>query len=314
MLPNKSLIQKADLALSELQSNGGALPEAKAKQFVEIMIKKGVLSSMARVVPMASYQQTIDKIRFASRIMRAGAAGVALSEADRSKPELSKVTLDAKLWKAEVQLDDEILEDNIEGEELQDHIVALVAERMGADTDDIVINSDSTDATLAPELRLFDGILKSVTTNTVAAGGTVLTKDVLKQTRKAMPIEFQQNPAEMKFMTSVNAVTEYGDGVADRMTGLGDAALQNAGQIRYMATEVMGIPYWPENLGGGSDETALVLTHPKNLLIGLWRKVRIEMERSARHGTNILVASVRMHFKFEHEPAVVKTTGIKVSA
>ena len=30
MLPNKQLIAKADLALSELQSNGGALPEAKA--------------------------------------------------------------------------------------------------------------------------------------------------------------------------------------------------------------------------------------------------------------------------------------------
>ena len=188
MLPNKQLIAKADLALSELQSNGGALPEAKAKQFVEIMIKKGVLTSMARVIPMAGYQQTVDKIRFPSRIMRAGSAGIALSEADRSKPELSKVSLEAKLWKAEVQLDDEILEDNIEGEELQNHIVSLVAERMGADTDDILINSDSTDNTLDPELRLFNGMLKAVTTNTVSAGGTVLTKDVLKQTRKAMPI------------------------------------------------------------------------------------------------------------------------------
>lgn len=314
MLPNKQLIAKADLALSELQSNGGALPEAKAKQFVEIMIKKGVLTSMARVIPMAGYQQTVDKIRFPSRIMRAGSAGIALSEADRSKPELSKVSLEAKLWKAEVQLDDEILEDNIEGEELQNHIVSLVAERMGADTDDILINSDSTDNTLDPELRLFNGMLKAVTTNTVSAGGTVLTKDVLKQTRKAMPIEFQGNPAELKFFTSVNAVTEYGDGLADRMTGLGDAALQNAGQIRYMATEVMPVPYFPEDLGGSDDETAVILTHPKNLVVGLWRKIRVEMERSARHGTNIIVASVRMDFKYEHEPAVVKTTGVKVSA
>lgn len=314
MLPNKHLINKADLALSELTSGGGHLPEAKAKQFMEIMIRKGVLSSIARVVPMASYQQTVSKIRFGSRIVRAATAGQALAEADRSKPELTEVSLDAKLWKAEVQLGDEILEDNIEGEALQDHIMALVAERMSADIDDLLINSDTSNAALAPELKLFDGMLKAATTNTVAAGGVVLTKDVLKQTLKAMPREFQGNLAELKFFTSVNAATEYGDGLADRMTGLGDDKVQNASPVRYMSIGVLPVPQWPEDLGGGSDETAVILTHPKNILIGLWRKVKLEMERSARHGTNILVASMRMDFDYEHEPAVVKTTGVKVSA
>ena len=98
------------------------------------------------------------------------------------------------------------------------------------------------------------------------------------------------------------------------MAGLGDAALQNAGQIRYMAAEVMPVPYFPEDLGGSDDETAVILTHPKNLVVGLWRKIRVEMERSARHGTNIIVASVRMDFKYEHEPAVVKNNSVKVSA
>lgn len=314
MLHNKHLISKADLALSELTSGGGVLPEAKAKQFMEIMIKRGVLTSIARVVPMASPSQTVDKIRFSGRILRAGSAGLALAEADRSKPELTKVPLTAKLWKAEVQLGDEILEDNIEGEALQNHILSLVAERCSADVDDLVINSDTSNAALDPELKLFDGMIKAVTTNTVAAGGTVLTKDVLKASRKALPIEFQSNPAELKYFTSVNAVTEYGDAMADRMTGLGDAHLQTASAIRYMSTEVMPVPYWPENLGGGTDETVVILTHPKNILIGIWRTIKLEMERSARHGTNILVASLRMDFAFEHEPATVKTTGVKVSA
>lgn len=314
MISNKSLVNKADLALSELTSGGGILPEAKAKQFMEIMIKRGVLTSRARVIPMRAPTETVDKMRFGSRIIRAGSAGIALSEADRSKPELSKVNLEAKLFKAEVQLSDEILEDNIEGAALADHIMALVAERMSSDVDDIVINSNTANAALAPELKLFDGMLAKATTNTVAAGGTVLTKDVLKQTLKAMPREFQQDPSRLKFMTSVNTVTEYGDGYADRMTGLGDTVLQNAGGMRYMSVEVLPIPLWPEDLGGGSDESAVILCDPKDIMIGFWRTIKLEMERSARHGTNILVATMRMDFDYAHEPAVVKTTGVKVSA
>jgi HK97 family phage major capsid protein len=314
MISNKSLIQKADLALSELTSGGGALSEAKSKEFLQLLIKKGVLTSRANVKTMAAATHTFPKIRFGSRIIRAGASGQALAEADRSKPEHTSMTLNAQLFKAEIQLPDEIFEDNIEGVALQDTILALVAEQMSADVDDIVVNSNTANAALAPELKLFDGMLAKATTNTVAAGGTVLTKDVLKQTLKAMPREFQQDPLRLKFFTSINTANEYGDGYADRMTGLGDEALQNASNSRYRSIEVLPVPLWPENLGGGTDESAVILCDPKEIVIGFWRTIKMEMERSARHGTNILVASMRMDFDYMHEPAVVKTTGIKVSA
>lgn len=312
MISNQRLINKADLALTELVSNGGDLPEAKAKEFFEILIKKGVMMPMIRVTTMKASTETIPKIRFAGRILRAGQSGMALSEADRSKPETSEVSLSAKLFKAEVQLNDEVLEDNVEGALLNAHVTALVAERISSDVDDILINSDTSNAALAPELRLIDGLLKAATTNTVAAGGTVLTRDVLKQTLKAMPVEFQTEA--LKYLTSKNALTEYCDGLGDRMTPLGDQHAQDQLEARYQSYGIKGIPQWPENLGGGTDETAVILTDPKNIVLGFWRTIKIAMDRNARSGSDILIASLRMDFDYEHEPAVVKTTGIKVSA
>ena len=110
---NREILQKADLALSELTSAGGVLQPAQAARFMRIMIDEAVLMRQSKVVPMRSPNQLIEKIRFESRVLRPGQEATALSLADRSKPVLGKVSLDAKLYKGEVHLSDEILEDSI---------------------------------------------------------------------------------------------------------------------------------------------------------------------------------------------------------
>ena len=51
MIPNKTLLQKADHALSELTTDGGALMEAQAKKFLIKLIKQGKLMQWATVTP-----------------------------------------------------------------------------------------------------------------------------------------------------------------------------------------------------------------------------------------------------------------------
>lgn len=314
MIPNKTLLQKADHALSELTTDGGALMEAQAKKFLIKLIKQGKLMQWATVTPMSSFKQEVNKIGLLSRIMRPGQPGVALGLADRSKPTLSRVELDAKLYKGEIRLPKESLEDNIEGDALQSLIMDLMSERIAADLDELFINGDTASAD--PYLATLDGLLKQATSHVVAAGGTVLTKNVLKATLKALPIQYQRDKSKMRMFTSPNTETEFADAVSDRTGGYGDKVFMDGadGDLRYQKVPLTPLPMWPENLGGGQDETNLIYTDPKNINVGVWRKVQVETDIDIAAGVILIVVSMRVDMKYIEEDAVVKTTGVKVNA
>ncbi|MFZ5786918.1 MAG: phage major capsid protein [Acidobacteriota bacterium] len=118
-LSNRTILEKADLALADLTAGGGLLKPAQAQKFMRLLIKESVLMKLATVVPMASPKQQISKIKFSSRILRPGQEATALGATERVKPDLSQIELDAKLFKAEVRLSDEVLEDSIERGELR---------------------------------------------------------------------------------------------------------------------------------------------------------------------------------------------------
>ena len=111
MLTNETLLQKADLVLADLQTNGGLLQPVHAQRFMRILIDEAVVMKQATVIPMKAPKQVIDKIKFATRILHPGYEARALPEANRSKPVTSFLELDAKLFKGEVRLTNEVLED-----------------------------------------------------------------------------------------------------------------------------------------------------------------------------------------------------------
>src|SRR5512142_496532 len=117
LLDNRTVLEKADLALADLTSGGGLLQPAQAQKFIRILIDESVILKQGTVVPMKSPKQLIEKVRFGGRILRAG---------DRAKPDLSQVELDAQLFKAEVRLNNEVLEDSIERGQLRQTIMQLM--------------------------------------------------------------------------------------------------------------------------------------------------------------------------------------------
>ena len=308
---NRSFIEKADLALSDLTTSGGLLQPAQAQKFMRILINEAKLMGMSTVVPMRSPKQLIEKIRFGSRILRAGQEAAAVPVGDRAKPDLSKVELDAQLFKAEVRLDNEVLEDSIERAELRTTVMQIMGEAIARDMEEVMVNGDTTSGDTF--LAQFDGILKQATSNLVAAGTVTLNKTIFRDMLKAMPSEFLRDKGRMKFITSVDAELDYRDAVADRATALGDTSLTSDAPIRYSGIEVVDSQLFPENLGGGTNETNMVLVDPKNINWGIWRKIRIETDKLVSEGVLIIVATLRMDVKYAEETAVVKATGIKVS-
>jgi len=311
-LDNRTLLEKADLALADLQAGGGYLLPAQAQKFIRILIDESVLMQQATVVPMRAPKQLIEKIRFGSRVLRPGAENTALPAAERAKPEFSQVELDAQLFKGEVRLPDEVLEDSIERGQLRQTIMELMGEAVARDMEDILIRGDRTSAD--PFLAKFDGVLKQAASNIVDAQDRPLGKDVLRDLLKAMPSPYRRNKTTMRFLTSCDAETDYRDSLAERATPLGDRNLEQDMPAVYSGVPVTDVPLFPEDLGPAGNQTNVLFTDPKNINVGIWRQIRIESDRLISEGVLLVVVTIRFDAKYAEETAVAKAIHVRVGA
>ncbi|MCA9528500.1 MAG: phage major capsid protein [Myxococcales bacterium] len=307
---NRTILQKADLALADLTAGGGILKPAQAQKFMRLLIKDSPLMRLATVVPMQSPKQQLSKIKFGSRVLRPGAEATALPLADRARPDLSQVELDAKLFKAEVRLSDEVLEDSIERGELRQTIMEMMAEAISRDMEEVLINGDTLSAD--PFLAVMDGALKQATSNVVDAGGAAISKNLLRDILKTIPSEHLRDKKAMRFMTSVDADLDYRNTLAERATAVGDRLLEGDTPVLYSGVPLQPIPLFPENLGAGSDQTVILLCNPKNIHVGIWRNIRVESARDISEGTLKIVATLRFDVKFAEEPGVAKAINVQL--
>ena len=120
MSSNKELLRKADIAVGDLQGNGGYLNPEQADTFIRKLLIQPTLLSQVRRVVMASPVRKVNKIQFASRIlMPSPGSGTALAANTsatnrRSKATTEQITLTTSEVIAEVRLPYDVIEDNIE--------------------------------------------------------------------------------------------------------------------------------------------------------------------------------------------------------
>jgi len=334
---NRTLLEKADMAIRDLQDGGGYLLPAQAQRFMRLLIKQSELMGMATVVPMGAPKQQIPKIKFGSRVLRAGKEATRLSDADRAKPDFSRTELDAQLFKAEVDLSDEVLEDSVERGELRQTIMELLAERIGLDMEEVLILGDKTSSDSF--LAQLDGVLVQTVSHVVDAGGNKLTKDVLFDTLRALPSEYLRVKKSLSFLTSVDTELGYRNTLAERATVGGDKWIETDVPVMYSGIPIRSIPLFPENLpapvvppppppppAGAApsgppvlapipqDRTTIVLCNPKNLQVGIWRRIRVETWRDISAGVLRVVATLRFDTKWADELGTVRISNLKTAA
>jgi len=309
-MTNAEVIRKADMVLNDLLTGGGLLQPEQARRFMRLAIDRSVILPMTSVVPMKRPSLLIDKIRFGSRILRAGTESQALPVGERSKPDLSQVQLDTHLMRAEVRLSSEVLEDNIEQANFKDTLIQLIAERVALDLEDLLINGDTGSAD--PFYAQFDGLLNAITTYVYNHGGLAYSKAVTKSMLKLMPTEFLQDRAAMRVFYSQDADTDYRDLIAERATNLGDDTFKGNRPIVTYGVPHVPVSKFPETLAPGTYTNA-VLIDPKNLQVGFWRQIQIETAKNISAGVLIIVVTLRMGFVLAEETAAVKAIGINVA-
>lgn len=308
MPSNKQIIEKAALTLSDL-SAGGLMNPTQASTFIRMLQDSPTILKACRTIPMDHDTAKIEKIGFGQRILRPGIENTPLSDSDRSKPKFSKIELNAKEVIAEINITYDTLENNIEGANLKETIMQLIAERAALDIEELIINGDKSSSDTY--LKLINGLRKQATTHIVDAASGAITKDIFKNAKKILPSKYLRNPSDFRFYTSQNISTEWMDIVASRATALGDAALQG-GKASAYGIPVEGIAMLQSYDNGSSvDVSDALLTHPQNIVTGISRRMSIEVDKDIRSRLFIIVLTMKLDTVFEEEDAVVKITKIK---
>jgi hypothetical protein len=309
MADNRTLLQKADLAVSDLITDGGYLLPDQAATLVQGVVDQAVLMGMIDVRSIASHTQSIGKIAIDGHVLRPGNSGRRLTTTERVKPTTDEVELATKLYKAQINLNDETVEDAVGGGTLTSLVQSMLQEYIAWDLDQLLAAGDtaSTDAFLA----MMDGLIKLATSNTVNASDNYLSKTYLRNGLLAMPSKYSKDKARQRWLTSTDQEIRYRDAVSDRIGALGDVSLQDENPLRYGGRPLLGIPAFPSNIGTSLHCTAVLLLDPMLARFGIWRQIRMETDRDIESGEWICVATLRAGLQYVEETGVVKIYNVK---
>lgn len=308
---NQDIIRKAEMSLSALKS-GGLMNPAQASAFIRMVQNTPTIFSESRVIQMENDSQKFEKIGFGQRILRAAEEGKALTDDQLTVPATSTVRLNTKEVIAEINITYDTLENNIEKDGLRQTIMQILAERAAVDIEELVVNGDTSSSD--PYLAQLDGIRKQTVSHVIDGNGEELSRATFKKGLKAIPAKYLRLPQEFRFYTSQGMEIEWKDRVADRQTNLGDLAVQG-GLSSAFGVPVKGVSNLrPYSVGEGDSQyeaSDIILTHPKNIILGFSRNIRIEVDKDIRSRKFIIVLTAKLDSKFEEEDASAKIVNVK---
>lgn len=301
-MEEKTLSRKADLALSDLATNGGLLNPEQNDTFIRNVIDQPTVIRALRTVPMSAPSREIAKIGIGDRMLQAArqVSNRALTQDERTKPDYGKIELNTSEVIAEIRLPYETLEDNIERGNMESTILALIAERASLDLEELILQGDTASAD--PFLALQDGVLKNLKSNVMDGTGLGITPDLFNNTIKALPTRYRRNKGAMRFFLPADVEQDYRNDQAKRGTGLGDATLTGNSPLQLFGSRAQSVAMLPDAQG--------IFTLPKNILFGIQRNVRIETDKDISAREVIIVLTARVATAIEEELAAVKLVNI----
>ena len=326
----------------------GGLTYAQADKFLDYMWDATVLGSLVRTRRMKAVEEEIDVIAVGSRLLRG--ATEAVDTGENQKPTFGKLSITVKKYRLDWELSSESLEDNIEGEQLEDHIARLMATQVGNDLEYIAINGDT--ASTVPGIGVQDGWRKRAISGTgpngaahvLDHGGNTLNRAAFNKALKAMPRKYMAKRAGLKFFTGTNAIQDYIFSLQQAENGfISPEASAAAGLTQAVRTQgpagfitgnafgvpVQEVPLFDEARAGDYDvnpstsgvqvpagnigHTDLWLTFPENLIWGVKRDVTVYREFKPKKDTIEYTVFVRAGMQIENLDAFVVVRNIRIS-
>jgi len=339
-MANKELLEKV-IATSQIGAgNGGILNAKQANRFLDFVVEQSVLVADSRVVRMVEPTQDIDKVAVGRRIMRKATESV--DDGTNVDPTFTKISMTTVKIRLDWELSTEGLEDNIEGQSLEDHVASLMARQTSNDIEDLFLHGDTTSTD--PLLKSLDGWRKLVRANgrVVDVAGANLTRSVFDRVLRNLPNKYLQRRSALKFYTSSSLVQDYiwsltltgSAGILDGTTApspgstMGDLIVNagmggaSGGAVGQTGLRPFGIPLWEiplmEETEAGTYSAAsgnhgvTELTFPENRIVGIQREIVVYREFKPKKDTIEYTQFIRVANQIENADAFVHARNVKV--
>lgn len=320
----------------------GGLTYAQAERFLDYMWDATVLGSLVTTRRMRAVEEEIDTIAVGSRLVRG--ATEAVDTGENAKPTFGKLSITTKKFRLDWELSSESLEDNIEGEALEDHIARLLATQLGNDLEDIAINGDTSSN--IPGIDVIDGWRKRAVAgaHVVDHKGETLNRAAFNKALKAMPRKYMARRNGLKFFTGTNAiqdyiyslqVTENGFVNPEALAASGiNQAVRTQGPAGFVTGNAFGVPVqevplfledrdgdYDSNSGvsgvqlpsGSINHTDIWLTFPENLIWGIKRDIKVYRQFAQKKDTVEYTVYTRQGVQIENLDAFVVVKNVRIS-
>lgn len=306
----------------------GLLSAEQSNRFIDYMWDATVLAPQVRTIRLKADTAEIDRIGVGKRLIRRAVEAVDTGE--NQGVYFSKISLTTHKIRLDWELSTETLEDNLEGDALEDHIARLMATQAGTDLEDLAINgdTDSTDKTL----KIFDGWRKLALEGTedgaahvIDNGGDPLDRAAFNAAIKAMPRNFMARRGDLKFFMSGGLIQDYlfaqTNDVNNPNYANDTGVTVPEGRAGFTPGRVFGIPYQEVNLfddtldgdysGATGDHGEVWLTFPQNLIWAVKREIRVNREYAAKKDTYEYTMFTRVGVGVENTDAFVVVKNVK---
>lgn len=324
----EELLEKVLTTTAIGAAGGGILKPEQANKFIDYMWDETALTSMVRRVKMNNPTQELDKIAVGRRLARKASEGV--DDGQNVDPTFAKISMTTVKIRLDWELTTESLEDNLEGDALEDHVARLMATQLGNDLEDLYINGDTGDTD--PLLSALDGFIKRFLSgaHVVSAGGAKLNKSVFNKIVKTLPRKYLSRRGDLKFFTSPGLLQDFLNITTDNTGGAflnlqerayDNKAVEGSGGgsifLKPFGVQSVEIPLWPEDIdgthsGASGDHGMGVWTFPKNMIIGVQREIKVYREYKPKKDSIEYTVYTRVANQIENLDAAVTVTNIKV--
>lgn len=303
---------------------GGILNTQQANRFIDYMWDETVIAQDAQRIPMAAPTRDIDVVEVGKRLVQpATEHDGTYTNAD---PAFTKVSISTEKLRLDWELTSESLEDNIAGEDLEDHIARLMAQQFANDVEDLAINGDTASADTL--LAVTDGYYKRARDNghVVSHAGTI-DRAAFNSAVKAMPRKYLQRRDQLRFYTSAGLVQDFLHSLGDRATALGDSVWfgnqgvddkgDRATNIKPFGIPLKEVPLFREDEDGSYSGASgghghIELTFPDNRLWGVWRTVKVYREFKPKKDSIEYTVYTRQGFQVKNADSYVVVNDVQV--
>jgi len=241
-IANEDLVRKATIVADNL-ATGGKLNDAQSDRFIDFVIDETVLKDNARIVRFRNENLDIDKIGVGKRVAMPKAEGV--DPQVRRGITTSKITITPHELIVPFEVGDNFRELNIEGDNVEETIIRLMATQLANDLEDLYINGNKLGPAV-PQSDLIEGgsadevkdsyLALSNGWSTLADGSNVVDAlgqniglSIFSKAIRAMPTKFRRNRTALRWFMSPDLWQLYMEKLSTRATALGDSAAGGGG-------------------------------------------------------------------------------------